>query len=73
MKRTIWRTVGILMFMLAILGSINLGLWASDREPPIYYENAVALSPTVPRSGALDIEFSVLVNNMPIRYKAMAV
>ncbi len=59
MKRMIWRTVGGVVFLLAILGSINLGLWVSDREPPIEYESAVALSPTVPQGGTLDIEFSV--------------
>ncbi|WP_283195477.1 hypothetical protein [Rhizobium sp. AN80A] len=59
MKRTLWRFVGAVVFSLAILGSVNLGLWVSDREPPIEYESAVALSPTVSQGGTLDIEFSV--------------
>jgi hypothetical protein len=59
MKRTLWRFVGAVVFSLAILGSVNLGLWVADREPPIEYESAAALSPTVPQGGALEIEFSV--------------
>jgi len=59
LKRTLWRFVGAVVFSLAILGSVNLGLWVVDREPPIEYESAVALSPTVPQGGALEIEFSV--------------
>lgn len=59
MKRMIWRTVGVLVFLLAILGSVNLGLWVADREPPIEYEAATALATSVPQGGTIDVEFSV--------------
>ena len=59
MKRQFWRLVGICIFALAGLGSINLGIWVVDREPPIIYEDAKALSPTVEQGGTIEIEFSV--------------
>jgi hypothetical protein len=59
MKRLAWRSVGAVVFLLAILGSVNLGLWVSDREPPIEYEAAQALQQSVPQGGTIDIEFSV--------------
>ncbi|WP_421359964.1 hypothetical protein [Agrobacterium rosae] len=59
MKRALWKIIGALGFALAILGSVNLGVWVVDREPPIIYEEAKALSPTVEQGGTLEIEFSV--------------
>ncbi|WP_174153366.1 hypothetical protein [Rhizobium skierniewicense] len=59
MKRILWKFVGIAIFALAGLGSINLGIWVVDRDPPIIYESAKALSPTVEQGGAIEIEFSV--------------
>ncbi len=59
MKWIIWRTVGVLVFLLAILGSLNLSLWVADSEPPIEYEAATALAKSVPQGGTVDVEFSV--------------
>jgi hypothetical protein len=59
MKRSLWKIVGAAIFALAGLGSVNLGIWVADREPPIIYEDAKALSPTVEQGGTIDIEFSV--------------
>ncbi|WP_421362177.1 hypothetical protein [Agrobacterium rosae] len=59
MKRALWKFIGAIVFALAILGSVNLGVWVVDRDPPIIYEEAKALSPTVEQGGTLEIEFSV--------------
>ncbi len=59
MKRYLWKVTGIGVFALAGLGSVNLGIWVADREPPIIYEDAKALSPTVEQGGTIEIEFSV--------------
>jgi len=59
MKHYLWKTVGIGVFALAGLGSVNLGIWVADREPPIIYEDAKALSSTVEQGGTIEIEFSV--------------
>lgn len=59
MKRYLWRTVGACIFALAGVGSVNLGIWVADREPPIIYEDAKALAPTVEQGGTIEIEFSV--------------
>jgi len=59
MTKTIFRTMGILVMALAVLGSVNLAIWVVDREPPIEYEGAHALSAKVPQGGSIDVEFSV--------------
>lgn len=59
MRSILWRLVGVVVFAFAGLGSINLGIWVADREPPIIYEDAKALSPTVKQGGAIEVEFSV--------------
>lgn len=59
MKRYLWRTVGAGIFALAGLGTINVAIWVADREPPIIYEDAKALAPTVEQGGTIEIEFSV--------------
>lgn len=59
MKRSLWKLVGSAIFALAGLGSVNLGIWVADREPPIIYEDAKALAPTVEQGGTIEIEFSV--------------
>jgi hypothetical protein len=51
-------TVGAVVLLLATPGSVNLGLWIVDREPPIEYEATRALSASVPQGGTIDIEFS---------------
>lgn len=59
MTHPLWKMVGIVIFAFASLGAINLGIWVVDRDPPIIYEEAKALSPTVEQGGTLEIEFSV--------------
>ena len=59
MKTIAWRATGAIIFLLAVLGSVNLGIWVMDREPPIQFEGARALSATVRPGGSLDVEFSV--------------
>ncbi|MCL6653464.1 hypothetical protein A6R70_14320 [Agrobacterium rubi] len=59
MKRYLWRTVGAGIFALAGLGTVNVAIWVADREPPIIYEDAKALAPTVEQGGTIEIEFSV--------------
>ena len=54
-----WRLLGVIFFALAILGSFNLALWVSDREPPIEYEGVRALAQSVPQGGSIEVEFSV--------------
>ncbi|MGV1867956.1 MULTISPECIES: hypothetical protein [unclassified Rhizobium] len=57
MKTIAWRATGAVIFLLAVLGSVNLGIWVMDREPPIQFEGARALSATVRPGGSLDVEF----------------
>jgi hypothetical protein len=59
MKRFLWKIIGIGVFALAGLGSVNLGIWVVDREPPIIYEDAKALAASVEQGGTIEIEFSV--------------
>lgn len=59
MKRYLWKAVGICIFALAALGSVNLGIWVVDRDPPIIYEDAKALSSEVEQGGVIEIEYSV--------------
>ncbi|MDA5627760.1 MULTISPECIES: hypothetical protein [Agrobacterium] len=59
MKRILWKVIGIGVFALAGVGSVNLGIWVADRDPPIIYEDAKALSPSVEQGGTIEIEFSV--------------
>lgn len=59
MTKLLWRGTGVVIFLLAVLGSVNLGIWVTDREPPITFEGARALTETVAQGGSLDVEFSV--------------
>ncbi|WP_288430184.1 hypothetical protein [uncultured Agrobacterium sp.] len=59
MKRYLWRATGVGVFALAGLGSVNLGMWVADRDPPIIYEEARALSEEVEQGATIEIEFSV--------------
>ena len=67
MKRSLWKIVGAAIFALAGLGSVNLGIWVADRDPPIIYEEAKALSPTVEQGGTIEIEFSVFRSRIDCR------
>ena len=59
-KRTVMlRPFTWLLFMLAALGSINLGIWVVDRDPPIEYEGARSLSDSVAQGGSIEVEFTV--------------
>lgn len=48
--------VAALVMFLAALGSFNLAVWVTDRDPPIRYLNARALSPFVEQGGSIGIE-----------------
>lgn len=59
MTSYLWKAIGMGVFALAGLGSVNLGIWVADRDPPIVYEDAKALAPSVEQGGTIEIEFSV--------------
>jgi hypothetical protein len=59
MKRTLWKVLGVFIFAFAGLGTVNLAIWIVDRDPPIIYEDARALSDTVVQGGTIEVEFSV--------------
>lgn len=48
-----------LLAAFAIYGAVSLGVMVADREPPISYQRAEALSASVPAGGSIDIEFEV--------------
>ena len=53
------RLMEVTIVTLAMFGSFSLVWMATDRTPPIEYEGARALKPSVARGGAIDIEFKV--------------
>lgn len=59
MKRIIWGTIGGLTMALAVVGSFNLAVMFVDREPPIEYEAAHVVTPTVEQGGTIEVEYKV--------------
>lgn len=59
MTPTFWKFTGVMVFVLAAIGSASLGLAISDRSPPIVYENARALEPSAAQGGSPEVEFKV--------------
>jgi hypothetical protein len=54
------RTVlAVVVCIMASFGSFSFTMMAIDRTPPITYEGARAIQPTVKRGGNLDVEFQV--------------
>ncbi|EJN04215.1 hypothetical protein [Phyllobacterium sp. YR531] len=43
----------------AIYGAVSLGIMVADRQPPIFYIKASALSVSVPQGGTIEVEFEV--------------
>lgn len=60
MRRHAWRGFGIVLAGLAAVGSYSLAKMIADRQPPIHYVDARALSPTAPQGGKLAVEFTVI-------------
>lgn len=57
---SIWaKGVLVLIAAFAFYGAVSLGTMVADRQPPIVYLKAVALSDTVPQGGSIEIEFEV--------------
>lgn len=59
MKTVFVRAGAILALCLAFVGSFNLVSMALDREPPIFYEGAKAVTPDAQRGSSIDVEFKV--------------
>jgi len=59
MRNIVCKTLGLLVMLLAVVGSVNLAIMFVDREPPIEYEGAQALAKEVAQGGSIDVEFSV--------------
>ena len=57
--RTVYAIIGALLVALAGIGSFNLGVMVVDRDPPITYEGARPLSPTVEQGGTIEVEYKV--------------
>lgn len=57
--RAILKAFAGLTLALAWVGAISLGGAVSDREPPIVYEKAQALTSSVPQGGTIEVEFQV--------------
>lgn len=51
--------LALLVLLLGALGSFNLAIWVADREPPIRYMGARALSVVVPQGGTIAVEYDV--------------
>lgn len=59
MRAFLWRCIGVAVYLLAALGAVYLGSIVADRQSPIIYEGARALSDNVPQGGSIGIEFEV--------------
>ncbi len=57
--KTFWKVIGAAVLALAFLGSYSLASMLLDREPPIRYEDARAVSPAVEQGGTVDVQFTV--------------
>lgn len=55
----IWKAAGGVVLLLAAIGSFNMALWVTDRDPPIPYLGARALTPVVAQGGTINVEFDV--------------
>lgn len=53
------KPVAVLVLLLAAVGSFNMAVWVTDRDPPIRYLGARALSPSIEQGGTIGIEFDV--------------
>jgi hypothetical protein len=54
-----WKVFGIVVTALAGIGAASLGLAIADREPPLLFDRAEALSDSVPQGGTIQLEFAV--------------
>lgn len=59
MRRTLWSLTAATITALAGIGSFNLAVWVVDRDAPIRYEDARALSPSVTQGGTIEVQFTV--------------
>ncbi|QYA03896.1 hypothetical protein [Rhizobium sp. B21/90] len=59
MNQTLRRIFAGTTLALGFVGSYSIVSMAFDRQPPILYEEAKALSSSVPQGGSLDVEFKV--------------
>lgn len=59
MKKILIRTGAVIALCLAFLGSFWLVSMGLDREPPIAYEGARAVTSDVQRGASIDVEFRV--------------
>lgn len=53
------KVAAIVTCMLAAFGSYSLVYMLLDRSPPITYQRAEALAPSVPAGGSIEVEFEV--------------
>lgn len=56
---TIWRIIGAILYVLSAVGVFAVGVSITDREPPIKYEGARAMSPMGFPGGVVEVEFTV--------------
>ncbi|QWY83367.1 hypothetical protein [Rhizobium phage RHph_X3_2] len=54
-----WRVAGVVVFLLAILGSFSLAAMLVDRQPPTQFLERKALNDKVPQGGVLSVHFKV--------------
>ncbi|MCO6391104.1 hypothetical protein GTW25_08690 [Aliihoeflea aestuarii] len=54
-----WKIIGGIVLMLAAVGTFNMTVWMMDRDPPITYLGARALTPVVAQGGTIPVEFDV--------------
>lgn len=59
MKRFLIKAFAAVIGVLAMVGSVNLGIWVADTDAPIEYENVTALADSVEQGGTIEVEFSV--------------
>lgn len=70
MKRTLYGFAAGAIAAVVAVSSFNLGVMVVDREPPLTYQSAHAVTPEVRRGGTIDVEFNVIRNRIcPVNVK----
>lgn len=60
MKRTLYGFAAGVIAAIVAASSFNIAVMVVDREPPITYQAAHAVTPTVKRGGTIEVEYKVV-------------
>lgn len=64
MKRILYGFIAGAIAAVVAVSSFNIAVMVVDREPPITYQGAHAVAPTVSRGGSIDVEYKVIRNRI---------